>query len=114
MNTTQPDNVKFHNTQTEIIHTCITATQRHLNITLDAAVQTTLADFKDTPEQLQSISTRIYSMHQDITRWMEWVGDCKKAVVSNTDMLLKHTQQQTDLQTQQKVLEKNWSNSIVL
>ena len=71
VNTTQPDNVKFHNTQTEIIHTCITATQRHLNITLDAAVQTTLADFKDTPEQLQSISTRIYSMHQDITRWME-------------------------------------------
>ena len=113
MNTTQSDNVKFHNTQTEIIHTCITATQRHLNITLDAAVQATLADFKDTPEQLESISTRIYSTHQDITGCMEWVGDCKKAVIGNMDVLLKHTQQQTDLQMQQKVLEKNWSNSIV-
>ena len=48
VNTTWPDNVKFHGTQTEIIYTSTTTTQRHPNITLDAAVQATLMAFKDT------------------------------------------------------------------
>ena len=82
MKTAQPDNVKFHNTQTEIIHTCITATQRHLNFTLDAAVQATLADFKDTPEQVivHSMAMQTYSNDEPATVLItSATGTCKPA-----------------------------------
>ena len=70
-------------------------------VKVDADIQAT-TDLKEVPHQLHVCFTMVHFACQNITRCMEWVGECTKAVIDNTEAVIANTERQSDSFKQQK------------
>ena len=90
------DNHQECSTQT-ILPIKNTATGTDYRVYQDLVVQATQPDYISLPEQLDEIIKHSHVTRQDIMRCIRWIIECKKTITVNSQAIINHTQQLTEI-----------------